>query len=64
MPSENSGEFQEILDFGATIPASRIQVDMSVIETIGEGVTISPQISHRYKWYKFYRFRSMVHQMF
>jgi len=45
LPSENSGEFQEILDFGATIPASRIQVDMSVIETIGEGVTISPRIS-------------------
>ncbi len=45
LPSENSGEFQEISDFGATIPSSRIQVDMNIIETIGEGVTISPQIS-------------------
>ena len=45
LPSENSGSFQETTDFGATIPASRIQVDMNVVETIGEGVTISPQIS-------------------
>ena len=45
LPSENSGSFQEITDFGATIPASRIQVDMNVVETIGEGVTITPQIS-------------------
>ena len=45
LPSENSGSFQETTDFGATIPASRIQVDMNVVETIGEGVTITPQIS-------------------
>ena len=45
LPSENSALFQEIFDFGATIPSSRIQVDMNIIETIGEGVTITPQIS-------------------
>ena len=48
LPSENSASFQEITDFGVTIPASRIQVDMSQVALdppIGEGVTISPQIS-------------------
>ena len=44
-PSENSGEFQEIFDFGATISSSSVLVDMNIIETIGEGVTVTPQIS-------------------
>tara|TARA_B100000424_G_scaffold218194_2_gene176481 strand:+ start:3059 stop:8371 length:5313 start_codon:yes stop_codon:yes gene_type:complete len=45
IPSENSASFQETFDFGTTIPSSRIQVKMNTIQTIGEGVNISPQIS-------------------
>ena len=45
IPSENSASFQETFDFGTTIPSSRIQVKMNTIQTIGEGVNITPQIS-------------------
>ena len=46
LPSENSGSYEEVIDTGATIDSTRIEVSIGLVaaETIGSGLTITPRI--------------------
>ncbi len=46
LPSENTGSYEEIIDTGATIPATKIEATIGLVsaETVGQGYTITPEI--------------------
>ena len=46
LPSENSGSYEEVFDYGGVLATSSISVNMSIdsAETIGQGLTITPRI--------------------
>ena len=46
LPSENSGSYEEIFDYGGVLATSSIAVNMAIDTdaTVGEGVTITPRI--------------------
>ena len=46
LPSENSGSYEEIFDYGGVLTTSSIDINMSVDSdaTVGQGLTITPRI--------------------
>ena len=46
LPSENSGAYEEIFDYGGVLATSSIAITMSIDpdETVGQGFTISPRV--------------------
>ena len=46
LPSENSGAYEEIFDYGGVLATSSIAIAMSIDpdETVGQGLTITPRI--------------------
>ncbi len=46
LPSENSGSYEEVFDYGSVLANSAISIAMSIDpeETVGQGLTITPRI--------------------